>query len=109
MNCIAFISIVRELFSFLLNIDKMFNMQNLPQNLLKYFREGLAVALAAFYIPKQKLGLQAIVMIAVSAGLMFLILDTFSPDMGEAARLGAGLGIGARAVGFERFTGDEEY
>ena len=83
------------------------NFQKLTQGLLKYFLEGLAVALAAFYIPKKGLDMTEVFMIAATAGATFLVLDMFSPSMGAGARLGAGLGIGAKAVGFERFAGNE--
>ena len=83
----------------------MLNLQKLSEGLIKYLLEGTAVALAAFAIPKQRLSLMTIFLIASTAGLMFLVLDLFSPEMGQAARIGAGLGIGAKAVGFERFNG----
>lgn len=76
----------------------MINLQQLARNLFKYFLEGTAVALAAYYIPKRKVDMVEILMIAVTAGLTFLVLDMFSPAVGSGARLGAGLGIGLRAV-----------
>jgi hypothetical protein len=76
-------------------------MQNLNKSLFKYFLEGLAVALAAFYIPKRNIAFGEVVMIAVTAGVTFLVLDMFAPTVGSGARLGAGLGIGFKQVGFE--------
>ena len=76
----------------------MLDLQQLARNLFKYFLEGTAVALAAYYIPKRKVDMVEILMIAVTAGLTFLVLDMFSPGVGNGARLGAGLGIGLRAV-----------
>jgi len=76
-------------------------MSALGKSLLKYFLEGLAVALAAFYIPKRKMTFSEVIMIAVTAGVTFLVLDLFAPAVGNGARLGAGLGIGFKQVGFE--------
>jgi len=76
----------------------MLDIQQIAKNLFKYFLEGVAVALAAYYIPKRKVDIMEVVMIAVTAGLTFLVLDMFSPGVGSGARLGAGLGIGIRAV-----------
>ena len=76
----------------------MLDLQQISRNLFKYFLEGVAVALAAYYIPKRKVDLMEVTMIAVTAGLTFLVLDMFAPKVGDGARLGAGLGIGLRAV-----------
>jgi hypothetical protein len=76
----------------------MMDLQQLARSLFKYFLEGVAVALAAYYIPKRKVDMMEIIMIAVTAGLTFMVLDLFSPSIGQGARLGAGLGIGVRAV-----------
>lgn len=76
-------------------------MSGLGKSLFKYFLEGLAVALAAFYIPKRQMTFGEVVMIAVTAGVTFLVLDLFAPTIGNGARLGAGLGIGFKQVGFE--------
>lgn len=71
------------------------------KGLLKYVLEGLAVAVAAKYIPNPKLKLNEIVMIALSAAVVFLLLDLVAPDMAKGARMGAGFGIGAKQVGWE--------
>ena len=76
-------------------------MQSLNKSLFKYFLEGLAVALAAFYIPKRNISVGEVIMIALTAGVTFLILDMFAPSVGSGARMGAGLGIGFKQVGFE--------
>jgi len=68
--------------------------------LLKYVLEGLAVALAAFYIPRRQVDLKEIVLIALTAAAVFSILDQFSPTTGLSARQGAGFGIGLNQVGF---------
>ncbi len=85
----------------------MFDVELFGKSLMKYFLEGLAVALAAYYIPRGRVSMQEVLMIAVTAGLTFLILDLWAPSVGSGARMGAGLGIGFKQVGFERFKGNK--
>src|SRR3990167_4340119 len=68
-------------------------------NLIKYLLEGLAVAVAAFYIPRRKADLQEIAMIGLTAAAVFLVLDSFSPAVAAGARQGSGFGIGLQTVG----------
>lgn len=69
--------------------------------LVKYAIEGLAVAIAAYYIPsKGKMSLTEVAMIALSALATFAILDIYAPAIGAGAKQGAGFGIGANFVGF---------
>ena len=79
-------------------------MNTLNKSLFKYFLEGLAVALAAYYIPKRNISVGSVLAIAVTAGVTFLVLDMFAPAVGSGARLGAGLGIGFKQVGFEGYS-----
>ena len=67
---------------------------------IKYIVEGLMVAIAAYAIPKQKLNIEEVVIIALSAAATFAVLDVFVPTMASSARGGAGFGIGANLVGF---------
>jgi|TARA_B100000424_G_scaffold261165_1_gene245800 hypothetical protein len=69
---------------------------------IKYLVEGLMVAIAAFAIPKQKMSLDEVALIALTAAATFSILDTYIPSMAVSARSGAGFGIGANLVGFPR-------
>ena len=69
---------------------------------IKYMIEGLMVAIAAFVIPKQKLNIEEVVIIALSAAATFAVLDVFVPTMAASARGGAGFGIGANLVQFPR-------
>jgi hypothetical protein len=69
---------------------------------IKYLVEGIMVAIAAFAIPKQKLNVEEIVIIALSAAATFAVLDVFVPTMAASARGGAGFGIGANLVRFPR-------
>jgi ABC-type Co2+ transport system permease subunit len=66
---------------------------------IKYLIEGMAVAVAAFYIPKRKMNVQEIVMIAVTAAASLAVLDLLAPSVGGYARHGAGFGIGSALVG----------
>jgi hypothetical protein len=68
---------------------------------IKYLVEGLAVAAAAYYIPRRKMNLQEIAMIAVTAAATLAILDLLAPSVSAGARHGAGFGIGASLVGFK--------
>ena len=65
----------------------------------KYLVEGGAVALAAYLVPKAKLTVGEIVMLAVTAAAVFAILELYSPAVGASALTGAGLSLGAGIVG----------
>lgn len=69
---------------------------------LKYLVEGLAVAVAAVFIPKKALPLEEIAALALVAAAVFALLDVLAPAVGVTARQGAGFGIGANLVGFPR-------
>ena len=75
-------------------------LQLLLKNLLKYVLEGLAVALAARFIPARSINVNEVVMISLTAALTFFVLDLLAPTVGAGARMGAGFGIGANQVGF---------
>jgi hypothetical protein len=65
----------------------------------KYLVEGGAVALAAYLVPKNKLAIGEILILAISAAAVFAILELYSPAIGASARTGAGLSLGAGVVG----------
>jgi ABC-type Co2+ transport system permease subunit len=71
----------------------------LVKRAIKYLVEGLVVALAAYTIPKARLNVEEIVLVALIAAATFSILDVFIPAMGSSARGGAGFGIGANLIG----------
>ena len=77
-----------------------FNFQEIISRAIKYVVEGGAVAVAAYFIPRRRMNLQEIVMIALTAAAVFAILDLYAPAVGVASRQGAGFGIGATMVGF---------
>tara|TARA_B000000609_G_C24080205_1_gene296932 strand:- start:285 stop:557 length:273 start_codon:yes stop_codon:yes gene_type:complete len=66
---------------------------------IKYLLEGGAVALAARYIPSEKIDLKEVAGIAFTAACVFAILDMYAPSISIAARKGAGFAIGSTAVG----------
>ncbi len=67
---------------------------------LKYLLEGLAVAIAAIYIPKHRLPIDEVATLALVAAAVFALLDVLAPSVGVTARQGAGFGLGANLVGF---------
>ena len=71
--------------------------------LIKYALEGLATAVAAYYLSQKKTNVKEVALIGLTAGVVFMILDLFSPSIGASARSGAGLGIGLQRVGYEGF------
>jgi len=80
------------------------DISDLFSRLVKYAIEGLAVAIAAFWLPKfmggKVLPISQIGTIALVALATFAILDVYAPSVGSAAHTGAGYGIGAHLVGF---------
>jgi len=82
----------------------MFDVQELIKRIVKYLFEGIVVALVAYTIPKKRLDIEEVVIIALVAAMTFSLLDVFVPAMGATARTGAGFGIGANLVGFPKFA-----
>ena len=72
---------------------------------IKYLVEGIMVAIAAFVIPRKKMNVEEVVIIALTAAATFSVLDVFVPSMAGSARGGAGFGIGANLVRFPAFGG----
>ena len=66
----------------------------------RYLVEGFAVALAAYYIPKKKINLNEIMVIAITAAAIFAVLDVLAPSIGGYVKTGMGIGIGLGQVGF---------
>jgi len=81
------------------------DVQEVVRRAIKYLVEGLAVATAAYYIPRKQMNLQEIAMIAVTAAASLAILDLLAPSVGAHARHGAGFGIGAGLVGAQGLRG----
>ena len=66
---------------------------------VKYLLEGGAVALAARYIPSDKIDVREIAAIAFTAACVFAILDMYAPAISIAARQGAGFALGSSTIG----------
>lgn len=81
------------------------DMQEVVKRAIKYVIEGGAVAAALYLIGKNKLSVEEIVLVALTAAAVFAILDMFSPSISYAARQGAGFGLGANMVGFPNMGG----
>jgi len=80
----------------------MLDTTEIMRRLVKYLIEGLCVAVVAYLIPRgrNKLNIEEILVIAVTAAATFAILDMYTPSIGNAARMGAGFGIGGNIAGF---------
>jgi hypothetical protein len=63
-------------------------------NLIKYALEGTAIAVAASIVSKGKLSGLKTVTLAITAALVFLILDMYAPLTGRSTRQGTGFGLG---------------
>jgi hypothetical protein len=77
-----------------------FSLSEFVSRALKYLIEGLAVAIAATFIPRKSLPLDEVATLAVVAAAVFALLDAVVPSIGVTARQGAGLGIGLNLSGF---------
>jgi ABC-type Co2+ transport system permease subunit len=56
-----------------------FNFREIMKRVLKYLVEAIVVALACYAIPKKKLDLEEVALIALVAAATFSILDTYMP------------------------------
>ena len=83
-----------------MSLGGFLDLGELVKRALKYFVEGLIVALAAYLLPSKRLRLDETLLIALVAAATFSILDTYLPSLAVSARSGAGFGIGANLVSF---------
>ncbi len=72
--------------------------------ILKYLIEGIVVGIAAFFVSK-KLSWDEVMIIGITAAATLAVLDLYSPSIGGATRLGAGLGLGSRLIGLNVGSG----
>lgn len=79
-----------------------FTVAELLTRAIKYFLEGLAVALAMKIIAGKKLDMEEILAVSIIAAVTFALLDLLAPSIGLTARQGAGFGLGANLVGFPK-------
>lgn len=66
---------------------------------LKYLFEGLAVALAAYYVVGKRTKLEEIAMIAITAAATYALLDMYTPTIAVGARFGTGFMTGSNLAG----------
>ena len=76
-----------------------FSATELMTRAIKYFLEGLAVAVAMVIIPRKAPHVEEIVVVATVAAVVFAILDLLSPSIGLTARQGAGISLGTQLAG----------
>jgi hypothetical protein len=81
------------------------NFGELFKRAIKYIVEGIIVAIAAYVIPKQRLNIEEVVVVALVAASTFAVLDTFIPSMGATTRQGAGFAIGTGLTGGIKMMG----
>ena len=66
--------------------------------IVKYISEGLAVAFASHLVAGNKLNLQEIIMLGLTAASVFVVLETYAPAIASGAHHGSGFGIGYNMV-----------
>lgn len=66
---------------------------------LKYLLEGVAVAVAAYYITGKKTDLKEVSLLGLTAAVVFYLIDAFAPEVSGGLRQGSGFGIGYGLVG----------
>jgi hypothetical protein len=80
------------------------NMENALQIASRYILQGLAIAIAAYYVPLmyktslRKPTFNEIFLISITAAFTMFILDQFIAPVGFGAKLGAGFTIGQKLV-----------
>ena len=68
------------------------------QSLVKYFVQGLAVAVASYLVMRNQIKTEEILVIALTAAAVYSVLDTYAPALGVGARLGTGVSLGMKLV-----------
>jgi hypothetical protein len=76
-----------------------FSASELLTRAIKYFLEGLAVAVAMVIIPRKVPTVEEIVVVATTAAVVFAILDLLSPSIGLTTRQGSGIALGTQLAG----------
>ncbi len=75
------------------------DVMEIVMRIVKYLIEGLAVGAAAWAVGRRKLNIETVVIIAHTASVTSIIPYTFSSQIGDSTRLGAGVALGAKIVG----------
>jgi hypothetical protein len=68
-------------------------------NIIKYILEGLAVAVASHLVTGGRMPAKELILMGLTAGMTFLLMDVFSPSIAVGVRQGSGFGIGFQMVG----------
>jgi hypothetical protein len=69
------------------------------RRILRYLTLGLALSVALALVPKNKLGFDEIVAIAISIAAVYAVLDVFAPEFSSGARFGSSFALGSKLVG----------
>jgi uncharacterized ferredoxin-like protein len=78
-------------------MDIDINFAQILERILKYFIEGIAVGIACHFTAK--INIDQTIIIAITAAITFAILDMYTPQISNAARMGTGIGIGSQFTG----------
>ena len=81
-------------------LSDYFDFNEFVKRSIKYLIEGLIIAIVAYVIPKQKMNIEEIIIIGLTAAVVFSMLDTYLPAIAVSARTGVGFGVGSALVGF---------
>ena len=60
---------------------KQYDSKEMIKRAIKYFLQGVSVGIASYYLPRVKLGLMDIILIALTASISFAILDIYAPSI----------------------------
>ena len=63
-----------------------------------YLIEALAIAIAAYYIPKKVMSIADILKIAATGAIVHLLLDLYSPLVSSGLRFGTGMSLGKNMI-----------
>jgi ABC-type Co2+ transport system permease subunit len=84
----------------------MIDVTEVIKRIIKYLVMGIVVAVVSYVIPKQKLNVEEIMVIVLSAAATFAIIETFLPStVTDAVHSGLGWGTGASFSPFGRLPG----
>jgi hypothetical protein len=81
-------------------ITDYFDLNEFVKRIIKYLIEGFIIGIVCYTIAKNRLTFDEIVIISLTASVVFSMLDTYMPAIAVSARTGAGFGVGAALVGF---------
>jgi len=68
------------------------------KKITKYFIEGVVVGLVSRWISNNKLSIQEISIISLTAAGTLILLDIYSPTVSSGYRQGIGIALGAKTI-----------